>query len=178
MKPKNGFTLIEMLVVVAVTAILAMVSVANFRAAEKRKRVALGVDSIIAAISLAQTYSQSGKATTNSDPSCRVAQYYYVRFTYTNSYTVHALNNCGGTDLIDTFTLPPLVRVQTAGLVMDSIAGVSSMQVAFYPPFAQVRGGLNVAANSTFNTAVVTLQSDDGSVIKAATIDGVVGRVR
>ena len=185
MKQKHGFTLIEMLVVTAVMGILAMVSIANFREGEKRKRVALAIDGIVSAVNLAQTYSLAGKSTNNPDADCRIPQYYYITFNYINTYAIFAMNTCGVTpDLIQSYTLPANTRVSTSiitpGLTMNNTAAVTNMRIAFYPPFAQIRGAIDTivtGSNDPFTTATITIESSDGKISKTATIDGVVGRI-
>ncbi|HEX9503793.1 MAG TPA: prepilin-type N-terminal cleavage/methylation domain-containing protein [Patescibacteria group bacterium] len=175
--PAGGFTLIELLVVTAITAIIAAVSISNFRAAENRKRVVLAIDGIVSSLSLAQSYTLAGKNTNNAQATCRSPQYYYITFTYTNTYTMYALDNCGQTDLIQSFTLPDNTQMSTSGLILDSVAASTNLRIAFYPPFAQIRSAIDIATNNTFSTAAITVQSLDGSESKTVTVDGVVGRI-
>lgn len=172
-----GFTLIEMLVVMAVTTMIAMVSIANFREGEKRKRVALAADGIVSVLNVAQAYAQSGKSTTNSDSACRVAENFYVTFSYTNTYSLYAENNCDGIDLIQTFKIPDNTRIRTSGLIVDSLAATSNMRVSFTPPFSHVMTSRNLNAFQTFTTATITLESSDGTIFKVVTINGVSGRI-
>ena len=87
--------MIELLVVITITALIATVSLANYRHGEKSRRVAFASDGLIGVFKNAQTYALSGKATNNSNPLCRVAARYYVSLNYSDTYSLKAINNCG-----------------------------------------------------------------------------------
>jgi prepilin-type N-terminal cleavage/methylation domain-containing protein len=176
-KNELGFTLIEMLVVTAVSAILAMVSISNFRAAERQKSVNLAVDGITNALNLAQTYTLSGKSTTNSSASCRKPEYYYVQISYTNSYTIYARNTCGTDDSIQTFPLPDKVRIKASGLLLNGTSASTNIRISYSVPFAQAKASRDVGTFAAFTSAQITVQSTNSSKEKSVYIDGIVGRI-
>lgn len=174
---EQGFTLIEMVVVTAVIAIIAGISVANFRAGEKQKRAQIAVDTVINSIRNTQNFTLTGKNTTNANAGCRVPQYYYVIFGYSTTYSISAYNNCGTFDLIQTDLLPPNTHIKANGLVLDSVVATTNLSIVFYPPFGAMKAGIDSGAYGTFTTATITVENTDGSVSKTATMDGVAGRI-
>jgi len=174
---QKGFTLIELVVVTAMIAIIAGISVANFRAGEKQKRAQIAVDTVISSIRVAQGFTLNGKNTNNINAGCRVSQYYYLVFGYGTAYSILANNNCGTTDLIETDTLPTNTRIKANGLVLNGTVAASNLSIVFYPPFAATRAGKDNSGYNTFTTATITVETTDGTVSKTATVDGVAGRI-
>ncbi len=172
-----GFTLIEMLIVIAIISTIAGVSVSNFRAAEKQKRAAIAVDSVVNSIRNAQNFTLTGKSTNNANAACRVPQYYFVTFSYSNSYTLSAFNNCNTTDQIETYTLPVNTQIKASGLSLGVLIGNTNLVMAFYPPFGTMKAALDNAVYSTFTTAQIIVQTIDGSASKTVQVDGVSGRI-
>lgn len=174
---QRGFTLVEMLVVMSIMVIITTTSIVQFRAGEKQRRTHLAADTINNAIRTAQSLSLSGKKTANADPNCRIPRYYYLHIDYTGTYRIFADNNCGGTDTVETYTLPPRTRIQPTGLKVNNISATNYITIAFYPPFGTLRGSRDGGALASFTSETITVQPSDGSFSRTVTIDGVSGRI-
>src|ERR1051325_6905086 len=77
---KLAFTIIELLISIAIISLLTTVSLTYYRNGEKSKRVSIAEDSVMTSLRSAQSYVQSGKSTNNPNPQCTKAQYYYMTF--------------------------------------------------------------------------------------------------
>lgn len=176
-RSNSGFTLLELMVIILMTTMIALTSIASFRAGEKRKRADIAADTVTSALRVAQEYAFAGKNTNNPNSSCRVPQYYFVRFTYSSSLSLRARNNCGSDDTIETYSLPQNTRVQASGLKLDGTAVANNLVLAFYPPFGAARASANGAAHASFTSAAITVETSDGQVSKVTTVDGVSGRI-
>ncbi len=178
----SGFTLVELIIVIAITALISTISIANFRKGEKQKQVVLGADVVINAIRNAQNYAQAGKATTNSNAACRTPQYYFVTLNYSSQITLSALNNntsaCGILpDTIQTYSLPVNTRIRAAGLTLNGTAATANLVIRFLPPFAKILAGRDGADPASFTAANIVVESTDASSSKTVIIDGVSGRI-
>ena len=173
----SGFTLVEMLVVTAIMVTITTISVIQFRAGENQRRVHLAADTITNSIRTAQNLALSGKKTANADPNCRIPRSYYLRIDYSGTYRLFAENNCGGTDTIETYTLPPRTRIQPTGLKINDVSATGYLTVAFYPPFGALKGSRDVGVLSSFTSETITVQPSDGSFSRTVTVDGVSGKI-
>lgn len=61
MTEKKAFTLVEMLIVVAIVAILAMIAVSSFGAARQQARREISIDSMVSALRGQQSLAKSGR---------------------------------------------------------------------------------------------------------------------
>ena len=178
-KSGAGFTLVELLVVVTMTVIISLVSVVNFRAAEKKKRVSLASDTVTSVARSTQTFALAGKNTNNSNVACRVPQYYYISFDTADKthVTIKAQNTCGTGDLIETFTLPQNTQIRVNGITLDGTLVNSTLLIYFTPPFGQITASKDGGSSASFTTANIIVESVDGSVSKTVTVDGVAGKI-
>jgi prepilin-type N-terminal cleavage/methylation domain-containing protein len=174
---KNGFTLIELMVVTVLIVMMTTLVLANYRQGEKSRKVGLTVDAIVSALTAAQNNALTGKATSNSTGACRVPQSYYVTFNYTTQYSMYALNNCGGTDLIENFTLPQGVRIKESGLIAESSAVGANLSVSFIPPYGNLKIARDSGSFNPFQTASIIIETVEGSISQTVTIDGISGRI-
>jgi len=183
MKPiKNsaGFTLIEMLVVVAIVGTIATLSIANFRIGEKQKRSVTASDVVTSALRFTQNNTLTSKQITGS--SCvqgKTPQAYVL--TFFGSATVasmYAIDKCGTANLIETYPLPPGTAI--SNYKIDNVT-VANLQVEFTAPFAGVTASSNAVVNTgpfnSFTTATVTVGLTDGTLPRIVTVDGVAGRI-
>jgi prepilin-type N-terminal cleavage/methylation domain-containing protein len=173
----QGFTLIEMLVVLFIITTIAGISVANFRAAEKQKRVTIAADTVINAIRNAQNFTLTGKNTTNANTSCRVPQFYVVIFQYASTFTLYGVDNCGTWDTIETYSLPVNTRIAANGLKLNGSTATTAEAVYFAPPFATITGNKDSDPVASFSTLSITVETSDGSSSKTVHVDGVAGRI-
>ncbi|MEJ0021796.1 MAG: type II secretion system protein [Candidatus Doudnabacteria bacterium] len=185
-----GFTLIELMVVLFITTMIAGISVANFRAAEKQKQAVIAGDTVVNAIRNAQNFTLTGKNTNNTDATCRVPQYYYITFNYSGAIVLSAVhnNNSAGTcssapDTIETYPLPINTRIKASGLVLDGAIASSSISFMFMPPFGVLTAGkdigtINATTTAAFTTATISVETLEGSASKTVTIDGIAGKIQ
>jgi type II secretory pathway pseudopilin PulG len=178
-KNEFGFTLIELMVAMTITIIIGAAMLASFRTGEKRKRIALASDTITNVVRSAQTYALAGKNTNNANQACRLPQFYFVGFDLSNNtrITLNAQNNCGTTDLIDTFKLPQNTQMRANGIVLDGVA-TSTFYLYFIPPFADIKAGVDGTTKASFTTTSITVEIvGDSATFKTVNIDGVAGKV-
>jgi len=177
-RSNKGFTLIELLTVMLITAMIATMTLANYRHGEKSRRVAIASDGIVSALTQAQNYVLAGKSTTNADVNCRVPKSYFITFTYNPVYSIRALNNCAGTDTIQSFTLPDNTRIKVNGLILDAGIVNNSLKIIFTSPFGQIKANKDNGSDISFIASFITIESTDGSISKTITVDGIAGKIQ
>ena len=189
-KTEHGFTALELIIILAITAVITGFMLANFRTGDRQKRTSLAADTVTAALRQAQNYALSGKqipsnATPVSGSDCRngdnSADYYRVALsasgTTVSSYADH---ECGISFLIESSNLPQRTRIKSDGLSVtfsSSPLSVGSVDVRFSAPFGRmtINGGTGYADFANLN---VTVQAtDDAARTKTVRIDGVSGKI-
>ena len=172
-----GFTLIEISIVSVIVILITSVSLANYKAGERGRRVAIGADGISTALNLGVSYALTGKETNNVQANCRTPQYYYLVFGYTNSYTLNAVNNCGGIDRIQTFYLPDRTRI--GGMSIEDVSAASGMSILFSIPFGRTQAfkDAEVNYNSYIVSTINVVSTEDAGVSRTVRIDGISGSI-
>ena len=173
---QNGYSLIELIIALAIMGILATMVMANFRAGEKQRNTQLGADAIMTALRTAQNYSQSGKKTSNTNTSCQTAQYYYVDFNSSTQYSLNALNNCSTTDTIQVYTLPRNIRFRSA--TVDGVSAAADLKVLYTPPFAKTTASRDSGPASAYSQILITIESSDAKYSKTVTANGISGSIQ
>lgn len=188
-KSGAGFTVIELVIVIAITVMITLISVANFRRGEKQKRAAIASDTITNALRNAQNFTLTGKKTNNSNANCQTPINYYLSFTTANpgQFSLYAVNdnepgNCSNPDLIETYYLPSNTRIQAGGLKVIKVDGSSavansSLNIYFTLPLADLTYNVDSGVIGGFTIATVALETTDGTVSKTVRVDGVSGRI-
>lgn len=180
MKPKKqqpGFTLIEMLVAMALVAILATVVIANYREANKRKSVQFAADSVINALREAQNNAVTGLQIQTSCVQGKAAVSFAANFIAgTNFYTITALDKCANTITLKNQTIPKGTLIKSTGLLLNG-GGVASLNIKFTPPFGNTEASTGGAAAS-YVSSTITLESADGTITKTVTVDGISSRIQ
>jgi prepilin-type N-terminal cleavage/methylation domain-containing protein len=191
----NGFTLIEMIVVIFILTLVTTLTILNFRSGERRKSVQLAVDNVVNGLRLAQNYTLAGRAIPNnatksydSSAACPVVSKapvdYRVTFNVSTptQYTLYATDKCQDVWLIETFTLPQRTRVLTNGSGLQfGGTNYSSLQFRFTTPFARLDAAgtdsLSNAAFIDFDHGQVAVEADDASFSLPVQIDAISGRI-
>ena len=165
------------MVVIGIVAIITVLTLANYRGAEKRKRVQIASETVKQALRSAQTFALTGRQTNNPNANCRTPVYYMINFTYTNNFSIQAINNCGTTDLIDTFNLPSQTRFLDQGLILGNSDANDNLEIRFNLPNANITGRIDSQAIAPVSNASLVLESDDGSINYPVTVNGTTGRI-
>lgn len=196
----NGFTLIELIVVIFVLTLVTTLTVMNFRNGERRKSVQLGADSVTNTLRSAQNYALAGRAIPsnatrvhNAPTNCsdKAPADYRVGFNVATptQYHLYATDKCQDVWLIETFRLPGRTRIATNGVgVRVAGVGYDKVQFRFTAPFARIEAssadcegaGSPCFANATFSEfdhAFITVESNDGSVDAEVQVDAISGRI-
>lgn len=116
---KRGFTLVEILIVIATLTLLFGIGYANFRDFQRRQQVEMAKRTVIADLRLAQESALSGKKPSLSVSECEILNYYTFERVDTNTYQIRV--NCSGS-----FTLVKKVDLQ--GIIIESF-----LTIWFYP---------------------------------------------
>lgn len=182
----SGFTIIEMVVVIGMIAIIAGISIINFRQGQKQRAVALAFDSITNAIRTAQNLTQSGKIIPAdavliagpggcADPA---ALDYYISFTLTSSFTIYAEDKCVPKSVyqIQQFTLPVNTAVSTLSLNVND-GNQTALDIKFTPPFAILTASGSGGGFASFTGLTITVSLTGGGPAKVITVDGISGRI-
>ena len=121
-KIQKGFTLIEMLVVIAVVTTISAISVANFRNGEKQKRVVLASEIIVNALRNAQNFSLTSRQIQNAGCYSNTPIAYSIVFPNVpaTSILLYGYDKCGNErNLIETYNVP--VNTSITAYSVDSI---------------------------------------------------------
>lgn len=184
LQPNSGFTLIELIISMAVVSLVAAATIASFRNGEKNQSLASASDLITNAARNAQNFALTSKQIANStcvlntiltkDPVS-----YVIFFTPSQTQQLYGIDKCGTANLIESYSLPPKIQVQSNGYRLNG-AAVAALQIKFTPPFAT----MTASSNTTINQGVFNLFAA-GSVIvevaggqaKTVVVDGISGRI-
>jgi prepilin-type N-terminal cleavage/methylation domain-containing protein len=182
---QKGFTLIELIVAIAVLVLISSISIANFRQGERQKSLSFAADTVTNSIRNAQNLTLTSKQIDKS--TCTVGvindkapQSYILAFLPSSPATLYGVDKCNTVHNIESYNLPPKTSFQTNGLKING-STVPGLQIKFTPPFANMTSSNNTTANqgvfSAFTTASVTMKPSNGSELRTVTIDGVSGRI-
>ncbi len=151
-KKQQGFSLTEMLVVIAIIVIISGFLVVNFRKGAENSNLQRSAQQMVQAIRKAQNMALSSKKVGNPP---EIFSYYGVHFnkqSMPNSCYVFAGNNktYDSGEEIETITLEK-------GIIVDSLSTGSQLDATFSPPQAFV------GFNPTTSSATVTIKKEGGT---------------
>ncbi len=196
-KQSPGFTLIEVMVVVLMTSLIAAAMVYNFRAGEKQRRLILSRDNLISALRTAQNYALAGKqippasqapfvrgnsrcAADNSPVS------YWVELAGSASNVdIMVEDRCGAVMRVQRIQLVAQTRFPTANPFVINVGGTNTnatnVAIRFTPPFGAMSATSTanpLPANfANFTSASITSEFQDGTRNITVTADGISGRI-
>jgi prepilin-type N-terminal cleavage/methylation domain-containing protein len=183
----TGFTLIELIVAIAIMGILSAVVISNFQRGNESQRLQLAADTVINAIRTAQEQSLNPKAV--SSISCargNIPAEYHIKFDSTannsSAFTLLGTDKCGVSGvLLQNFKLPTKVHLKLVnGLNRDgSFVGGSGgiLDISFLPPFGKTTASVNGDGFISFTQSKVIIESNTSSLSKTVILDGLSGRV-
>jgi prepilin-type N-terminal cleavage/methylation domain-containing protein len=181
---QKGFTLLELLVALSITAILTTVVLANFNQGNKSRSVLLATDVVLSALRTAQNDSLNPQNLSSGTCPDKVPASYDVLFDNTSSaktYYLLAYDKCGSQQILKQYILSKLVQIRpTNGLAVDGTSlGASGgiLEIRFTPPFGRLTVSSNGSAYRDFNSADIFVQSTDGATNKTVTVSGISGRI-
>lgn len=169
----RGFTYIELIIVVAVTALLSGAMVANMQGAKKTSQVKAAADSVQSGIRAAQNSALAGE----KHPNGTAARDFGWEITSipATSFTIF-VEEVGGANkvVLETFPLPEFVQIQNL-----TVAGAAktSLAVRFFPPFGRLAMTTQDYTEAGNLTATFQITYQGTSIIRTITIDGISGRI-
>ncbi len=147
---RNGFTLIELIVVIAIMGLFATILIVNFNSTKGRRNLKIAVNELVSTVRKTQSYTLSAHDVRPNVP----AKYYYLQFdtsASTNSYQIWAIDNAytSPPTLVETIKFPTgIVYQATTGLRLEQpvkqpqdLATLSSpqcLQVLYALPFGKI----------------------------------------
>lgn len=185
LRDKKGFTLIELIIAVAMMAMLSAITISNFRSAEKQKRLAFASDILVNAIRSGQNFGLTSKQIPTSNCivgsiSGKSAKSFIVQIGNSQALTLYAIDKCDVANVLEAYTIPQGTRIKANSLTLDANP-VSDLQIKFTPPFsiqtASSSATVNQGAFASFNLANVSVELLDGSASKTVIIDGISGKI-
>jgi prepilin-type N-terminal cleavage/methylation domain-containing protein len=175
---QSGFTLVEMVVVVAIVSLLAAIAVVNFRSGEITAAVRLGAENFAGALREAQNYALAQKRIGIAPGEVPAAGFgVYVTMsspqieTPVTTYTFFANDGdqpgeFDGTDtVLREETLPPHTQFAFLRAGADE---KSELSMIFRPPAGEVVfGNLGGGRQPVYQTTTVAIKSDDEKISAA-----------
>lgn len=196
MKKQQGFTLIELVIVIFITGMVAGALVMNFRQGEKHRRVHLMRDSVISALRTAQNYTLAGRQIPPEGQSTHVrgparclndnaALSYWVEFTTANTFDIMSEDRCGAVIRLERYTAIPQTRFLTNNAFNLTVGSTSTnsntLAIRFLPPFGVMSATATAnplpAGFNAFVSSTITVEFQDGSRQRMINIDGISGRI-
>lgn len=186
LQPNFGFTLIEVIVVMAMIALISTITIASFRTGEKNKRLKFSADIITNAIRNGQNFSLSSRQIANSNcvvagRPAKEAVSYIIFFNTIQSPTLYGIDKCSTANVIETYPLNPQTRIRSPnGLSVNSIP-VTDLQFKFTLPFASLTysnsSSVNQGTFNTFTSAAIIVEHLDATAARTVSVDGISGRI-
>ena len=190
-KKFRGFTIMELMVTISILAVIASVSISNFRQAEKVRSMDLSAQIALEAYRKAQNYSLTGKIINEQDFGCFIDGEWSLGGPPT--YGIHASaqptiqphmfgkNECGLRD-VEFFNFPSGVKIKPGTFVIN---GIPNNSTEVYIHFKAPYGKLEYTAHSgtwdgffyPFVEITFDLELPDGSLTRTIRIDGISGRI-
>ncbi|HYF97457.1 MAG TPA: type II secretion system protein [Coxiellaceae bacterium] len=185
-----GFTLIELMISIAVVGFLSTIVIMNFRVGEKQKLLTYAADSVINAVRNAQNYALTSKQIPASTcliggASDKAAANYRVQINTSQNYlTLSAQDKCNTVYTLETYTLPRNVKFRSNGLGLFNSSGPTNnntLQIRYTTPFASATAATTIGPSDVFTgfqSASIALELSDASKVKFVNVDGISGRVQ
>lgn len=157
--PQNGFTILELIVVIAIMGLMATLLIVNFNATRNRRNLGLAANEFITNVRKTQSYALSARDVSPGVP----AKYYLMQFDFSTPtvYKILAVDTNYSATTVETITLPQNVALdQNLSSLIQPIGGTTSrpacLQVLFGLPFARIYmiGSSSSPCNNNFVNTV------------------------
>ena len=180
-KKQKGFTLLEMIIAMAIMAVLSTMVLLSFRNIDRTRRVQLATDATVSAFRQMQSFALSGKDIAAS--TCVVsgvahkeAAYYYVSLSTSGTNdvaTIYGRDKCNTNYSLQSYKLPKSTKFST--ITIDA-TGVTSLTLYADPPFAVLTRD-NSGIKASFASIQIVVSTSDSFATRTVTVDGISGRV-
>jgi len=173
---KSGFSLVELMIVVAITAVLSGLFLANLKQGEITRSLKLASDTTQSGLRLMQNNTLSGLAHPSGQP---LRDYGMTVGSSGTSYvTFTEARNAGGNAInyqaLETITLPSRTSFSNIAIAGTSVA---SLSLRFMPPFGEIRMTGGSYNEATSQRATFDIIYSGSTLKKTVTIDGSSGRI-
>jgi prepilin-type N-terminal cleavage/methylation domain-containing protein len=185
-KFNKAFTLVELIVAIAIIVTLSSIVVANFQNGNKSRAVQAASDTVASAVRTAQENSLSSKViSTINCSSSKVPADYSLKFNSSQptTITLWAYDKCRNPAMyVQTFTFPASIELKSGNsLELVNSSGTSSFiqnfEIKFAPPFGNLTISSGGGAYQKFNRAIITVGTLDSQFTKKIIVDGISGKV-
>lgn len=195
MKKQQGFSLIELTIVIFIIGIVAGALIMSFRQGDRQRRVNLMHDSVLSALRTAQNYTLAGRQIPPAGQATYVrgstrcvndnaALSYWVEFTTANTFDIMAEDRCGAIILVERYNAVPQTRFLTSNaysITTTTTTSSNNLAIRFLPPFGTMSATTTSAplpaAFASFVSATASIEYQDGLRQRTITIDGISGRI-
>ena len=160
--PYFGFTIIELLVVMAVMGIIATIFLVNFASLRGPRNLKIGQNELVSNLRQLQSYTISERNAPTNNP----AKFYSITFNATStgnantSYATQVVDKNNTVTTLQVINLPTGVSIDSIQATTTSgtlIPTVSCLQIAFSLPFGTIYGDYDATGNC--NVSVTTKAS-------------------
>lgn len=185
MKKNNGFTIIEVLVVVSIMGILLSVVIANFGGSREKNNVTYAKNNLVSTLHKIQSFSLSSR---DISPGCPANSYQVVFNTTTDNltYKVEGTGNstCSTPVTQEIVRLPAGVHISNISVTRadNTVTLAPSSTVYFMVPYGKVAmiysGGQASTPTKEYNDIMtITLSTASGSLSTNVYINGITGNI-
>ena len=130
---RRGFTLVEIMIVVAIIALLAAIAVPSFLRARKRSQATTSLNTLRVIDSAKEQYAiENGKGGTMTPVAADLVPYVKKNTRlYTDLLGTGPVDALGGTITINSIDVPPTVASTTKGALSDALGGSAGADAFF-----------------------------------------------
>jgi len=176
---QKGFTLIELMVSVAIILILTSVVIAQFGPLSKSRNLKHSRDNMISDIRKVQSFSLSAKNVSGTTPS---SAYGIILDTASaNTYRLIAEDNANPVNrtTLETIKLPENTYIKTISVKKSdgTIINTNSLTIFFKVPYGRVLSSYGTIVKEANDILTVVLSAPDDSVSGTVVINGITGLI-
>jgi len=174
-KLSPGFTMVELIVILAITVVLSGSIIANFRNGDRSRDVRVATDSIQSALRQMQNNILSGVQHPSGSPAGDFG--FEITSGQKNYLTFSELPGGGSKQTLETVTLPDSVTI--SNIIVGGQAA-SKIEVRFLPPFGKIQiTGIGTSYSQAINVVSSFKVRFRGETLgeKTVHVDGITGKI-